>query len=78
MPNAVSQSAHDDVQRPEGTAAGKSSKTHSFLYQNGLGIVALTLFIFALVAQTPTGWHEHNAELTQKGAVDREPVETGK
>jgi len=43
-------------------------KRHSFFYENGLGIVALSLFVAALLAQAVTGWHEHNAELTQDGA----------
>jgi len=45
-----------------------SSNRQSFLYKNGLGIVALTLFAVALVAQVLTGWHEHNSEIEQQGA----------
>ncbi|WP_255713556.1 DUF6766 family protein [Dyadobacter chenwenxiniae] len=48
---------------------GSSSKSHSFFYRNGLGLVALSLFVVALIAQTFTGWHQHNAELLQDGAV---------
>ena len=43
------------------------SKRQSFFYKNGLGIVALTLFVVTLVGQALTGWHEHNSEIRQQG-----------
>jgi hypothetical protein len=46
-----------------------STKQHSFFYRNGLSIVALTLFLLALVGQAITGWHQHNAELEQDHAA---------
>lgn len=46
-----------------------SEKQYSFLYRNGLSIVALTLFVVALIAQAITGWYEHNEELQQNHAA---------
>jgi hypothetical protein len=46
-----------------------STKQHSFFYRNGLSIVALTLFLLALVGQALTGWHQHNVELEQDHAA---------
>jgi hypothetical protein len=46
-----------------------STKQHSFFYRNGLSIVALTLFLLALVGQAITGWHQHNTELEQDHAA---------
>jgi Na+-transporting methylmalonyl-CoA/oxaloacetate decarboxylase gamma subunit len=46
-----------------------TSNKKSFWYQNGLGIVFLTLFILTLLAQAITGFIEHNAELEQGKAA---------
>ena len=46
-----------------------SEKQHSFLYRNSLSIVALSLFVIALIGQAVTGWNEHNSELEQNHAA---------
>jgi hypothetical protein len=46
-----------------------TTKQHSFLYKNGLGLLFSTLFLLTLVAQAITGWHEHNSELEQDKAA---------
>ena len=42
-------------------------KKHSFWYRNGLTLVFITLFIFALGAQTLTGYNVHNQDLKEEG-----------
>lgn len=39
-----------------------------FFHENSLSIVFITLFIVTLIAQSVTGWHEHNGEREQDGA----------
>ncbi|OOG19021.1 hypothetical protein BWD42_03455 [Sphingobacterium sp. CZ-UAM] len=43
----------------------KTKDSYSFLYRNGLSLVFLILFIFALGMQFVTGWKVHNEELQQ-------------
>jgi hypothetical protein len=43
----------------------KNVKRRSFLYQNGLSIVFLVLFLFTLIAQALTGWKQDNQDLNQ-------------
>lgn len=45
-----------------------STKQHSFLYRNGLGLLFSTLFVVTLIAQALTGFHKHNSELEQDDA----------
>ncbi|MCE7063322.1 DUF6766 family protein [Dyadobacter sp. CY343] len=47
----------------------QTSKKHSFLYQNGLGLLFVGLFMVTLIAQALTGWHEHNSELEEHQAA---------
>lgn len=42
---------------------------YSFLYRNGLSIVFLLLFFFALLAQAVTGWRTHNERLKEEHAA---------
>ncbi len=44
-----------------------SLKKYSFWYRNGLTLVFMTLFIFALGAQALTGFHVHNQDLKEAG-----------
>ncbi|WP_432708078.1 DUF6766 family protein [Pedobacter sp.] len=46
----------------------KSPKNHRFFYRNSLSIVFLSLFFITLIAQTITGWKEHNQELQDDNA----------
>jgi hypothetical protein len=41
----------------------------SWFRQNGLSIVVLSIFVVLLVGQAITGWHSHNQERLQQGAV---------
>jgi hypothetical protein len=41
----------------------------SWFHQNGLSIVVLSIFLMLLVGQAITGWHTHNEERLQQGAV---------
>ncbi|CAG5067826.1 hypothetical protein DYBT9623_00553 [Dyadobacter sp. CECT 9623] len=47
----------------------QTSKQHSFLYKNGLGLLFVGLFIVTLAAQALTGWYQHNAELEEQQAA---------
>lgn len=47
----------------------KTKASYSFLYRNGLSLVFLALFIFALGMQFITGWKVHNEELQQAEQV---------
>jgi hypothetical protein len=47
----------------------KKPKRHSFFYRNSLSITLLVLFILSWAAQSFTGWHEFNQELTEHGAA---------
>jgi len=42
----------------------KKSANRRWLYRNSLSVFFISLFIFTLIAQALTGWHEHNSELT--------------
>lgn len=44
-------------------------KKHSFFYRNGLSIVFLCLFVAAMLAQSLTGWKEHNQEREDEHAM---------
>lgn len=41
----------------------------SWFRQNGLSIVVLSIFVVLLVGQALTGWHSHNQDRLQQGAV---------
>lgn len=43
----------------------KTKESYLFLYRNGLSLVFLMLFIFALGEQFFTGWKVHNEELQE-------------
>lgn len=40
----------------------------SFLYRNSLSFALIVLFLFSIVGQALTGWHEYNKELTELGS----------
>jgi len=42
-----------------------SSRKNTFLYENSLSLVFVTMFLITLIAQGLTGWHVHNSELNQ-------------
>ncbi|RYY86680.1 MAG: hypothetical protein EOO15_13835 [Chitinophagaceae bacterium] len=46
---------------------GKRKK--NFWRNNGLSLVALGIFLISWIGQIYTGWHQHNEELTEKGAA---------
>jgi hypothetical protein len=43
-------------------------KNNSFLWRNGLSLALLGCFLLFWAGQAFTGWHEHNEELTERGA----------
>jgi hypothetical protein len=42
----------------------------SFFYRNSLSLVFGTMFLFSMLAQTLTGWKEHNEELSDLGGKE--------
>ena len=46
-----------------------SEPEKGYFYRNSLTIVFTALFLFTLLAQAITGWHQHNSELEELGAA---------
>ncbi len=44
-----------------------SRRRQTFFYKNGLSLVVLSFMLFFWTAQTITGWHEKNNQLTEQG-----------
>ena len=47
--------------------ASQPKKQRSWLYKNSLSVFFISIFLFTLLAQAVTGWHEHNSELSDLG-----------
>lgn len=47
----------------------KQATSRSYFYRNSLTIVFTSLFLITLGAQAITGWHQHNVELEELGAM---------